>query len=36
VSLPAGLFFSTVFYISLLFSFNDSFGGAEAVKPVEA
>ena len=28
VSVPAGLLFSTVFYISLLFTFNDSFGGA--------
>ncbi len=37
VSVPAGLFLSTVFYISLLFSFNDSFGGAESVRaePVE-
>lgn len=31
VSIPAGLFLSTVFYISLLFTFNDSFGGASAV-----
>jgi len=30
VALPAGLLFSTVFYVSLLFTFNDSFGGAEA------
>jgi hypothetical protein len=29
VALPAGLFFSTVFYVSLLFSFNDSFGSPE-------
>ena len=29
LALPAGLLFSTVFYISLLFSFNDSFGGAQ-------
>jgi len=29
VALPAGLMFSTVFYVSLLFTFNDSFGGAE-------
>ena len=28
VALPAGLMFSTVFYVSLLFTFNDSFGGA--------
>jgi len=34
VSLPLGLFFSTVFYVSLLFTFNDSFGGAAAVRPV--
>lgn len=27
-ALPAGLMFSTVFYLSLIFSFNDSFGGA--------
>ena len=27
VSVPAGLTFSTVFYISLLFTFTDSFGG---------
>ena len=30
-ALPAGLLFSTVFYVSLLFTFNDSFGNAEAV-----
>ena len=29
VALPAGLMFSTVFYVSLLFTFNDSFGGAQ-------
>jgi len=28
-ALPAGLLFSTVFYVSLLFTFNDSFGNAE-------
>jgi len=28
LALPAGLMFSTVFYISLLFTFNDSFGAA--------
>jgi hypothetical protein len=28
LALPAGLMFSTVFYVSLLFTFNDSFGGA--------
>ncbi|MDP3085495.1 MAG: BPSS1780 family membrane protein [Rubrivivax sp.] len=27
LALPAGLMFSTVFYISLLFTFSDSFGG---------
>jgi hypothetical protein len=27
IGLPAGLVFSSVFYISLLFTFNDSFGG---------
>jgi uncharacterized membrane protein YhdT len=32
VGIPAGLVFSTVFYISLLFTFNDSFGGS----PVQA
>lgn len=32
VSLPAGLMFSTVFYVSLIFTFNDSFGGAAAVR----
>ena len=30
LAVPAGLFFSTVFYVSLLFSFNDSFGDGEA------
>jgi hypothetical protein len=33
VALPAGLIFSTVFYVSLLFTFNDSFGGSGAVAP---
>ena len=28
VGVPAGLVFSTVFYVSLLFTFNDSFGAA--------
>ena len=28
---PAGLVFSAVFYVSVLFTFNDSFGGAAAV-----
>jgi hypothetical protein len=32
VGVPAGLIFSAVFYISLLFTFNDSFGGS----PVQA
>ncbi len=26
IGLPAGLFFSTLFYVSLIFTFNDSFG----------
>lgn len=30
ISMPAGLLFSTVFYVSLIFTFNDSFGGAAA------
>ncbi len=30
ISMPAGLFFSTIFYVSLIFTFNDSFGGAAA------
>ncbi len=29
-AVPAGLMFSTVFYVSLLFTFNDSFGAAGA------
>jgi hypothetical protein len=32
VALPAGLIFSTVFYVSLLFTFTDSFGGT-GVRP---
>lgn len=32
LALPAGLLFWTVFYVSLLFTFNDSFGGAEVHK----
>jgi hypothetical protein len=28
IALPAGLFFSTLFYVSLIFTFNDSFGNA--------
>jgi hypothetical protein len=34
IALPAALTFSTVFYISLLFTFNDSFGGTPDVPPV--
>ena len=30
VAFPAGLIFSTAFYVSLLFTFNDSFGGGAA------
>ena len=30
VALPAGLMFSTAFYVSLLFTFNDSFGNPAA------
>lgn len=33
LALPAGLLFSTVFYVSLLFTFNDSFGGAQSREP---
>ncbi len=33
IALPAGLIFSTVFYVSLIFTFNDSFGGSTAVLP---
>jgi hypothetical protein len=29
VGVPAGLAFTTVFYVSLIFTFNDSFGGGE-------
>jgi hypothetical protein len=32
VTLPAGLMFSTVFYVSLIFVFNDSFGGVAGVQ----
>jgi uncharacterized membrane protein YesL len=35
VSMPAGLLFSTVFYVSLIFTFNDSFGGATAARAPE-
>ena len=31
VALPAGLIFTTVFYVSLLFTFNDCFGGSPVV-----
>ena len=31
VAMPIGLLFSTVFYVSLLFTFNDSFGSAAGV-----
>jgi hypothetical protein len=34
LGLPAGLMFSALFYISLLFSFNDCFGG-KAVPPMD-
>lgn len=30
IALPAGLLFSTVFYVSLLFTYNDSFGAESA------
>jgi len=33
LALPAGLVFSTVFYVSLIFTFNDSFGGAAPLRP---
>lgn len=36
VALPAGLLFSTVFYVSLLFTFNDSFGSADMAPRSEA
>jgi len=35
VILPAGLIFSTVFYVSVLFSFNDSFGNS-GLRPRDA
>jgi hypothetical protein len=35
-ALPAGLLFSTVFYISLLFTFNDSFGATASATPPPA
>lgn len=36
LALPAGLLFSTVFYVSLLFTFNDSFGDVDAAPPPPA
>ncbi len=36
LSLPLGLLFSAVFYISVLFTFNDSFGGAAALAALPA
>ena len=33
VGVPAGLLFSTVFYVSLLFTFNDSFGSGTPLRP---
>ena len=36
LALPAGLVFSTVFYVSLIFSFNDSFGQAQTQTPAQA
>ena len=36
LGVPAGLTFSTVFYISLLFTFTDSFGGVEPVDTTPA
>ncbi len=33
IGIPAGLVFSTVFYLSVLFTFTDSFGGAPTVAP---
>ena len=36
LGVPAGLAFSTVFYISLLFTFTDSFGGVDPVDTVPA
>ena len=34
VALPAGLIFSTVFYVSLMFTFSDSFGGPNGTETV--
>lgn len=33
LGVPAGLAFSTVFYVSLIFTFNDSFGGGGLAEP---
>lgn len=33
LALPTGLFFSTLFYVSLIFTFNDSFGHQGAAPP---
>jgi hypothetical protein len=33
IGIPAGLVFTTVFYISVLFTFTDSFGGAPTIEP---
>jgi hypothetical protein len=33
LGVPAGLIFSTVFYISVLFTFTDSFGGSPSPSP---
>jgi hypothetical protein len=33
IGVPAGLVFSTVFYISVLFTFTDSFGGSPSPAP---
>ncbi|MBA4178641.1 MAG: hypothetical protein C0505_19085 [Leptothrix sp. (in: Bacteria)] len=36
LGVPAGLVFSAVFYLSVLFTFNDSFGGGPPVPPAAA
>jgi hypothetical protein len=36
LGVPAGLAFSTVFYVSLIFTFNDSFGGGGGAAAEEA
>ena len=36
IGIPAGLVFSTVFYISVLFTFNDSFGTTPALTPAQS